>query len=404
MTVGHLYMQTNEDQNRVIHFARDENGTLTEVERCPTGGSGCGTFNHRATPQAISLDGAQGLLLAPDGRFLFAVNTYDNSVSSFGVGEQGELKLLDVKRTGNIVTGRSGTAKSLAYAASSATLYVLHTIGPDHIRMFSVDSEGMLAGLPERHTTVPPDKPSRITTMLMLSPDERFLLVGSSLDEPPTPNPDGTPILWVQRDGKPHSIFANAPDPDGLAVFPVDDHGALGEPMFQDAGGSAPWCPLFLNNRPHQFVIGFAASDGLSLATLEPDGKIATGPVVQADTSMGRGSALCWMSITPDDRLVFATMTGYGYITSWRLDGNALSVAKDPASPKVPGDGTFRGLGGIVGAAPNDIWMTPDGAYLYQIYPNASKLIGYAVRPTGELVEVTSADIPYNSPQSLAGF
>ena len=43
MTVGHLYMQTNEDQNRVIHFARDEDGTLTEVERCPTGGSGCGT-------------------------------------------------------------------------------------------------------------------------------------------------------------------------------------------------------------------------------------------------------------------------------------------------------------------------------------------------------------------------
>src|SRR5207244_838017 len=155
MTVGHLYMQTNEDQNRVIHFARDENGTLTEVERCPTGGSGCGTFNHRANPQAISLDGAQGLLLAPDGRFLFAVNSYDNSVSSFGVGQQGELKLLDVKRTGNIVTGRSGTAKSLAYAASSATLYVLHTIGPDHIRMFSVDSEGMLTGLSETHTAVP---------------------------------------------------------------------------------------------------------------------------------------------------------------------------------------------------------------------------------------------------------
>ena len=42
------------------------------------------------------------------------------------------------------------------------------------------------------------------------------------------------------------------------------------------------------------------------------------------------------MAITPDDRLVFATMTGYGYITSWRLDGNVLSIAKDPACPKVP--------------------------------------------------------------------
>jgi hypothetical protein len=63
------------------------------------------------------------------------------------------------------------------------------------------------------------------------------------------------------------------------------------------------------------------------------------------------------MAITPDDRLVFATMTGYGYITSWRLNGNVLSIAKDTACPKVPGDGTFRGIGGIVGIGPNDIWL-----------------------------------------------
>ena len=110
------------------------------------------------------------------------------------------------------------------------------------------------------------------------------------------------------------------------------------------------------------------------------------------------------MAITPDDRLVFATMTGCGYITSWRLDGNVLSIAKDPACPKVPGDGTFRGIGGIVGSGPNDIWLTPDGAYLYQIYGNASKLVGYAVQPDGSLDEVTSASIPYNSPQALTGF
>jgi hypothetical protein len=402
--LGCLYIQTNENQNRVIHFIRGEDGRLTEVERRPTGGSGSGTFNYRADPRAIILDGAQGLVLTPDRRFLFAVNVRDNSVSSFAVGEEGKLTLLDVKRTGNIVAGMTGTAKSLAYSSSSGTLYVLHTIGPDHIRLMSVDSEGMLTARPEAYTAVPPDKPGRITTMLTLAPDQRFLLVGCSIDEPPGANPDGSPILWAQRNGMPHSIFANAPDPDGLAVFSVDEHGALGEPIFQDAGGSSPWCPLFLNHRPNRFVIGFATADGLSLATLEPDGKVATGPVVQADTSIGRGSALCWMSITPDDRLVFATMTGYSYITSWRLEGNALSVAKDPACSKVPGDGTFRALGGIVGAGPNDMWMTPDGAYLYQIFPNASKLIGYAVQPDGELTEVTSADIPYNSAHSLAGF
>src|SRR4029077_21289662 len=174
--------------------------------------------------------------------------------------------------------------------------------------------------------------------------------------------------------------------------------------LFEDAGASSPWCPLFLNRRPNQFVMGFATADGLALATLEPDGRVATGPIMRADTSIGRPSELCWMAITPDDRLVFATMTGYGYITSWRLEGNVLSVAKDPASKKVPGDGTFRGLSGIVGTGPNDMWLTPDGAYLYQIYGNASKLVGYAIRPDGSLDEVTSASIPYNSPQGLTGF
>jgi hypothetical protein len=92
------------------------------------------------------------------------------------------------------------------------------------------------------------------------------------------------------------------------------------------------------------------------------------------------------MAITPDDRRVFATMTGYGYITSWRLDGNVLSIAKDPACPKVPGDGTFRGIGGIVGSGPNDIWLTPDGAYLYQTYGNASN---WWATPSNRMVRST---------------
>jgi hypothetical protein len=108
--------------------------------------------------------------------------------------------------------------------------------------------------------------------------------------------------------------------------------------------------------------------------------------------------------MTPDDRLVFATMTGHSDITSWRLEGGVLSVARDPACPKVPVDGTFKDLGGTVGSGPIDMWMTPDGLCLYQIYPNASQLIGYAVQSDGELIDVTSAEIPYNSPHSMVGF
>ena len=194
------------------------------------------------------------------------------------MSEDGKLRLLDAKRTGNIVAGRGGTAKSLAYAPSSRTIYVLHSFGPDHIRLMSVDREGSLTARRERYTAAPPDKPDRLLTMVVVSPDEKFLLVGSALDELPATNPDGSAIAWVQRNGRPHSIAANAPDPDGLAVFPLGELGTLGDPVFLDAGAASPSCPLFLNHRPRQFVLGFANANGLSLATLDSDGRVSTGP------------------------------------------------------------------------------------------------------------------------------
>ena len=65
-------------------------------------------------------------------------------------------------------------------------------------------------------------------------------------------------------------------------------------------------------------------------------------------------------AVTPDDRLVFATMTGY---SCTRTVGSEHSRR-------------------IVEAGPNDMWITQDGAYPYQIYPNASMLIGYACTRT----------------------
>jgi 6-phosphogluconolactonase (cycloisomerase 2 family) len=404
---GHLYIQTNEFQNSVIHYLRAPDGTIAESERSPTSGAGSGGYNpivnRESTPNPF--EGARSVILSPDNRFLFATNAGDNSVSSFAVGDDGRLTLIDAKRTGNVVDGRSGSAKSLQYDPATGTLYVCHSLGPDHIRLMSVDSEGRLTARPERYTVNTEDKQNRVATMVTLSPDAKFLVVGTTFDEPAKPNPDGSPILWVSRNGDaPHSVASNAPDPDGLVVFPVQGHGGLGDALFQDGGGGSPWFPLFLNHRPNQFVIGYAVADGLSLATLDSDGQVSTGPVVQLDTSRGLPSELCWLSISSDDRTVFATNFGYSDITTYHLDGNVLSIAKDPACPKVPGDGRFRALNGTVSSGPSDNWLTPDGAYLYQIYGNASKLVGYAVQDDGGLDEVTRADIPYNSSQGLTGF
>jgi hypothetical protein len=41
---GHLYMQTNEVRNCVVHDRRATDGAITEMERTAAGGAGSGTF------------------------------------------------------------------------------------------------------------------------------------------------------------------------------------------------------------------------------------------------------------------------------------------------------------------------------------------------------------------------
>jgi hypothetical protein len=42
----HLYLQTNETRNAIIHYRWDASGKLTEVERVATSGAGSGQFTH----------------------------------------------------------------------------------------------------------------------------------------------------------------------------------------------------------------------------------------------------------------------------------------------------------------------------------------------------------------------
>jgi WD40 repeat protein len=402
---GHLYMGTNETRNCIVHYRWAPDGTLTEVERIHTGGAGSGLVSPiYHIPRPNHNEGAGAVTLTPDRRFLFTTNAGDNSVSSFSVGQDGKLTLLDVKRTGN---PRLGGAKCVAYVPSSRTLYVLHTFGPDHIHLFSVDEEGNLKARPEQYTANTMNWPNRCPTMAVPSPDGKFLVVGTTFDELPTNKyPDGSLVLWVPKgpNGDLHFIASNAPDSDGIVVFPIRQDGGLGDPSVCDGGGASPFYIAFLHNRPDTFVIGMAVADGCAIGRIGADGKVTVGPVMPIDTSAGLPSELCWLQVSPDDRFVYATNFGYSYLSSFSIDGNVLSIAKDPACPKVPGDGTFRALNATSGSGPSDSWLSPDGAYLYQIYGNASKLVGYAAQGDGSLSEISRVEIPYNSPQGLAGF
>src|SRR5260370_36763553 len=143
---GSLYMQTNEIQNAIIHYHRDAKGALTEVKRVPTGGAGSGVVSpiyHINRPN--DFEGAGSVILSPDRTLLFTTNGGDNSASSFAVGEAGEPKVGARKGTRN---PKNVGAKSLSYAPSSRTLFVVHTVGPDHLRLISVVEKGQIKSPP----------------------------------------------------------------------------------------------------------------------------------------------------------------------------------------------------------------------------------------------------------------
>lgn len=394
-TAGALYMQTNGTTNEIIYYARMEDGSLVEKQRIATGGNGSGTYKpitgQESAPNAF--EGVKSVILSPDHKWLFTTNGGNNSVSSFAVATDGMLTLTDVQPTGQAVSGKSGTAKSLAFAEGTNTLYVCHSFGPDHIRAFSV-TNGKLMQKGDSYTVNTASKTDRLPTEIELTPDGRFLLAPILFDKRPGMKADGTPDLAV----------ANTMDKDGLVVFPVNTDGSLGMANFTDAGGAASFDIVFLHGSNNKFINAYAASGGVALCTIDASGKVTCGPVAAIDQKIGMPSELCWVAITPDNKQVFATVFGYSYVSSFKIENDAISLNQDRAADIVPGDGTFKALNMVVSSGPNDSWLSPDGMYFYQIYPNASQLISYRINGNGTLKKEDTKTIPYNSPQGLAGY
>jgi len=103
------------------------------------------------------------------------------------VSPDGKLTVIDRQPAGEPVTGRSGTAKSLAYRPQSRTLYVLHAFGPNHLRSYTVAEDGKLKLRPERYSVNTATKTDRVSTQAVLSPmaASSWSTSSSTLVQPP---------------------------------------------------------------------------------------------------------------------------------------------------------------------------------------------------------------------------
>jgi len=385
---SHVYTETNEVINKIIHFSRNSDGTLNEVGKINTGGKGTDGFKpstgDASAPDTLLSAGA--VAISADQKMLFAVNAGDNSVSSFTLDSNGKPRLVERR-----LTGERGVPSSLTYNDKTKMLYVLHTKGPNHIRSFKVKS-GHLTDSGAKYTVNTNNATNRIPTQIISSPDGRFVLVDVLFDAPPTQGKNG-----------PNLTPSNAGNADGLIVFRVNEDGSLGKAQFNDAGGPTPFSLSFLHGSNDTFVNTLAAGNGVVLSKLANDGTVTSSPIALVDISSApKGpSETCWVSISPDNKHAFATNFGLGTLSSFNIRGDMITTANGSLG-KVKGDGKFKAIAGIPTSGPNDSWVSKDG-YLYQLYPNASKLIAYKINGK-ELTEVGSYGIPYNSTVGLTGY
>ena len=224
---GHLYMQTNEIQNAVVHYrqrppmvrSQKWSGSPPAVQ-VPAFLSQLAVRRARPTPSK-----AQGsiIIIARSTAFCLRRTAVTIRSQALAVAGDGKLKLLD--RQGDWKSrskGKSGTAKSLAFAGPRrACLYVLHSFGP-RPRPFDVGRRRRQAHARRGDTpSTPTIRPNRVSTMALFSPNGKFLPVGTTFDEA-----DRSPQACIQT-GRPFfgstgqavhssSIASNAPDPDGL--------------------------------------------------------------------------------------------------------------------------------------------------------------------------------------------
>jgi 6-phosphogluconolactonase (cycloisomerase 2 family) len=357
-----LYVTTNDPtpgRNEILAFRRNANTGLSLFGRFSMSGTGVGNPNFRLG----TLDSDQSLVVSPNRRFLFAVNSGSDSIAVFSIRPDGTL----VAVPGSPFP--SGGHFPATVGLRGNFLYVGHknevpgedpnNFPPPNYTAFRVNPNGRLIPIPNS-TIVAPQGAS--PTQTLISNDGRFVFSSDLLvDLPPTfplgPGAGGGGTLRsfvIQPNGR---LCANEtvriPGPDSM--FP-DPLGLLdpNSPIFAGTTNAA------LGLQVHPFLpilyVGFPLRDQLGVYTWNR----ITGELSFVNVVGNAGDVICWIQVTKDGR--------YAY-TSNQLD-QSVSVydLRNPFNPvettfvdlRLPARATIGGLG-------SQQSLTPDGSRLYVI-------------------------------------
>jgi 6-phosphogluconolactonase len=382
---GAVYTTTNDPNgNAVIVFKRNRDGSLTQGQTVPTGGTGIAAQPPFTFP---IVDSSGSMALAEDGRLLFVVNDGDNTITSFRA-DRGGLRRADRVSSGGVLPVSLTTHGHLLYVVNEESSNISGYYFSDDGRLFSIPGSQQLLSPGFPSGTAPPNA-GGVAAQIGFSPDGRQLVV-TERGVPSTVgaidtfavNPNGS--LTLEQADRTSSVDAN---PFGFAftrsgTLLVSNVGQVNG-TFDYPAGSVP-IPQILD--PAQFT-GSASSYSLSSTG-------ALTPVTTEVLSGGRGA--CWLVLSKDGNFAFVTNTlstapvlgppngigtGAGGLTTYRVGPN--------------GSLTRLGQTDLGPGSPTDEAVSSDGKFLYVSDPNVppppatSHIDVFAINANGSLTPVT---------------
>src|SRR5271170_1720402 len=281
---GFVYTETNATANSILVFNRAADGKLSLAATVLTGGVGGGV---------VSV-GSQGTLaLSQDGRWLFAANEGDNTISVLERNQAG-LKLAGRVSSHGTLPVSITVSRNLVYVLNDGTAASAPNPQPANISGFFFDDfRGQLDPIPD-------------STRSLSAP---FPTV-------PAAGPDAAEIHF---DNTGRCLYVAEVGTSLIDTYAINRDGAPGEDQLQNSFGKNP------------FDLAFDPRNNLIVTEIQETGATNPGSVTSyqlnrdgiLDTISGSvpdfQAAPCWLGITPDGRYAYAVNTGTAVISGYQV-------------------------------------------------------------------------------------
>ncbi|PIH04963.1 lactonase family protein [Clostridium combesii] len=323
--ISMVFSMTNEVNNRVVAFKRDNMGILSCPKVYRTGGSGTGL-------RQVDPLGSQGsIALSCDGNFLFVVNAGSNSISSFEISEWG-LDLVCVVPSGGIFPNSLTINKQNLYVTNSGN----PPKSPANVTGFHIESDGHLR---------------------IIKGSQRPLSSDTAQSKCISSNVCGDKLVVSE------GITNN------LSVYKVNPNGSLIGPIVNPSNGVGPFGSAYLNN--NILLVTEVTSNALSSYKVRNNGILD----VISGSVPNNQAATCWVSVNPNENHAYTSNAGSSTITRYDINHRGILTAIEsiPSTPNRTG-------------APIDSGIDKCGQNFYVLNGNEGSISVFEIEENGHLV------------------